>query len=200
MSSRKFDARLAAEKSWLTSSACGSIEPPTSIRRSTRTFGFLRRAQHDLELARVARRLVDRRVEVELELVALARERAELAERDLDLAHVEHEVGAVRPVVARVGDGHRAASAALRAHAHPRGVRPVRAEGARAAGANPAVAAVVALLLLLQALLEELAQLLEVEVLEHRELLGREVLAHLRVAQPLLELLRELDATWPRRP
>ena len=77
-----------------------------------------RRAQHDLELARVLRRLVDGLVEVELELGALAVERAQLAERDLDLPHVEHEVRAVRAVDARVGDRHRAPAAALGPDAH----------------------------------------------------------------------------------
>ena len=153
---------------------------------------MLRGSQDDLELTGVAGGLVDGGLEVELELVALAREGPELAERDLDLAHVEHEVRAVRAVGARVGHGHRALSAALGPDAHPRGVGAVGAEGARAARANPPVAAVVPLLLLLEALLEELPQRLGVEVLEHLELLGREALAHLRIAQPLFELLREL--------
>jgi len=67
------------------------------------------------------------------------------------------------------------------------------AEGARAAGADPTVSAVVALLLLLEPLFEELPQRFGIELLQHRQLLGRQLLAHPRVSQPLLELLRELD-------
>ena len=49
------------------------------------------------------------------------------------------------------------------------------------------------LLLLAEALLEEATQLVEVERLERRQLLGRQVPAHLRIAEPVFELLHELE-------
>ena len=47
--------------------------------------------------------------------------------------------------------------------------------------------------LLAHALLEQPPQLLEVQRLERRQLLGGQVLSHLGVAQPLLELPRQLE-------
>ena len=125
--------------------------------------GLLGRAHRNLELAAVFRGLGDGLVEVELDVRPHARERAELAERHFDLPHVEHEVGPVRLVATRVGHAERAASSAVRADTKARWMRAARAEGASAAGSDPAVAAVVSLLLLAQALLEKLAELIEVE-------------------------------------
>ena len=49
------------------------------------------------------------------------------------------------------------------------------------------------LLLLAHPLFEQAQELVEAEVLEHRELLGREVLLHLGVAEPLVELLHQIE-------
>src|SRR5690606_18138458 len=129
------------------------------------------RAQHHLELARALRGGVDRALDVELLLGALARERAELAERDLHLPHVERQIVAVALPRALLRELHRAAAAAPAAHPDARPRRSARvAEGRGAAGADPLVAPVVALLLLLQALLEHALERLEVVLLEHRPL------------------------------
>ena len=48
-----------------------------------------------LELSALPRGLVDGGLDVELQRLPLAEEGLELAERDLDLAHVEDEVGTV---------------------------------------------------------------------------------------------------------
>ncbi len=120
-------------------------------------------------------------------------ERPQLPERDLDLPDVEHEVGAIAFVTTCVGHGHRAPTAALRAHAYAVRIGAVRAERARPAGPDPAIAAVVTLFLLFHALLEELAELLHVELLEHVELVGRELTSVLRILQPVFELVQDLD-------
>src|SRR5206468_849819 len=146
-----------------------------------------RRPEHDLELAGVLAGLLDRVVEIELFQRALATEPAQVAQRHVDLANVEHDVAPVLLEHPLIRDGHRAAPATT-ADAHAGRVRPARAKWRRAAGADPAVALVVALFLLLEALLELGAQLLEVELTERLALLLGQALERLRVHQPLLQL------------
>jgi hypothetical protein len=154
---------------------------------------LLRRSHDDLELSAVARCSVDRLVEVELKLGTFARERAQFAQCHLDLAHVEDDVGAIGPVGPRVRDPHGAPASAERPDAQSRGVRAVGTERARAAGAYPSVAAVVPLLLLAQSLLEQAQELIQAKVLEHRELLGGEVLSSLWITQPFVELFHQVE-------
>ena len=68
-------------------------------------------AGDDLELARVLGRAIDGIFEVELSRRALACERAKLAERELDLPHVEDDVAAVTLVSPGIGRLDGAASA-----------------------------------------------------------------------------------------
>ncbi len=162
-------ARLAAVKSCDTSCACGSIEPPTSIIRITRVLGrrggrvTISSSPAFLAVASMVA------VDVELAVAALAREGAQLAQRDLDLAHVEHQVAAVGPVPARVGRfawrrlrpppgaptwmPHRVLAAA----AERRGAAGARSSGCRRRGARFCSA---------EALLEPPQHLLEVERLD----------------------------------
>ena len=83
------------------------------------------------------------------------------------LAGVEHLVGAMLAEAPGGGHLHRRAQSPAAAHPDPPGVVTGVTEGRGAPGADPAVAAVVALGLLAQALLEQLAQSLHVDGVEH---------------------------------
>ena len=166
-----------------------------SIKSRTRTLGLRGGAHHDLQLAGVLRGLVDGLVEVELVVGAFADERAELAQGDLDLAHVEHEVGAIGPIDARVGDGHRAARPPpLGPDAHARGVRALarrtgwcrrcRSSGCRRRAALSARAS---------APRRAGGARSKSRRSKQRALLRRELLARLGSSQPLVELLREIE-------
>src|SRR5690606_8392272 len=102
-----------------------------------------RRARHDLDLAGVLRRRVDGPLDVELLVGALAREGAQLAQRDLHLPDVEGEVLPIARVHAGVGDLHGRAATARAAHADPLRRLAAVAEGRGAPRADPLVAAVV---------------------------------------------------------
>ncbi len=186
---------MAAEKSWLTSPGVGVHRAADVHQEEDAHVGLSRRSQNDLELAGVSRRLVDGLFEVKLGPHAFAREGAELPQRDLHLADIQHEVRTVGPVCARIRYRHRASTTALRADAHACWIRSVRAEGAGPAGANPAASAVVAFRLLAHPLFEQPAQLGPVEALEHGELFGGQLLARPRIAEPLLELPGEIERT-----
>jgi hypothetical protein len=121
---------------------------------------------------------------VELQLVALAREAAQPAQRHLDVARAELLGVVVVLEGALVPDLHRAAVLACAADADALRVVAAVAERAGAAGADPLAAALVALLLLLQALLERLHQLVPAHLLDLGLLLRAELeLQHL--AQPV---------------
>src|SRR6185503_17166518 len=106
----------------------------------------------DVEQAGLRGGLVDGVVEVELEVGALAREAAQAAQRDLDVARAELERVVVVAVGALLPQLHRAAVAARAADADALRVVAAVAEGRGAAGADPLVAALVAAFLLFQAL------------------------------------------------
>src|SRR5690606_32372020 len=120
-------------------------------------------------ITEVSRGGVDRGVEVELALPALAVEAAQLSQGHLEASHVEHEVVAVAAVAARVSRAKRAAAAARRglrtvSQADARRVRAVGSEWRMPAGADPARTAVVPAALLVEPLLEEPSQLVKVEL------------------------------------
>src|SRR5690606_13222622 len=129
----------------------------------------------------------------ELLLEPLADEGLQLAERDLDLAHVEDEIAAIGAIAPRVGHAERAPAAAS-SDADPRRVRAAGAEGARAAAADPPVAALVPLSLLREALLEEAPKLGRIEGLEHGALLFGEIGELRRIAEPALDLVGHDEA------
>src|SRR5690606_15848299 len=110
-------------------------------------------------------RLLDRLLEIELVRRALAAEATQPAQGDVDLPDVEDAVAAVLAKAALGGHLHRRAAAAG-TDADPGGVMAAGAERRGAAGADPAVAAVVTLSLLGESLLEEPAQLGEIERLD----------------------------------
>jgi hypothetical protein len=151
--------------------------------------GAPRGAGHDLELACVLRRSVDRLLEIELALGALAREGPQLAKGELDLPHVEDDVAAVALVGARVGRLDRASSSGMFAHAQAARVYPLPSERRSASRSDPSVSAVVPLFLLAQALLEKALQLGEIEGLEQRALFVGELGALGGILQPCQELV-----------
>ena len=132
---------------------CSSIVPPTSSSISTLT--VLCRSGHELEVepAGVLRGRLDRVVHVELEIGAFAREAAQSAQRDLDVARADLDAVVVVAVAAHLPDLDRRLSALARAaDADAFRMRAAVAERRGAAGADPAVAAVVRTVLLLEPL------------------------------------------------
>src|SRR5262249_27623348 len=120
--------------------------------------------------------------------------RAQPAQRDLDLADVEHEIRAIGLEAPRVRDAHRASASAFRPDAQAARVGALGAERARPSGADPAISTVVPFLLLAEPLLEEPAQLFHVDRLEHGELLRRQIATLEWVGKPLLDLVEEFQA------
>ena len=103
---------------------------------------------------------LDGGVEIELVRRAGARELAQAAQRDLDVADAELDIAVEILELALVPDLHRAAVAVLLlADAHAFGIVAVGAERRGAGGADPLVAALVAALLLLEALAQRLHEL-----------------------------------------
>ena len=120
------------------------------------------RLQPQVEPAGVARRALDRAVEIELLRHAFAREASQPAQRHFQVARVELDVAIQVAKVARVPHLHRRArAAAVLAHADAFRVVAVGAERTGSAGPDPFLAALVPALLFLQALLERLQQLVE---------------------------------------
>ena len=113
----------------------------------------------DVEPARIARRRVDRVGQVEDVGGALAREPAQPAQRQLDVADAQLELVIEVGVFALLPHLHRALAAALAADAHAFRVVAGIAERRGAAGADPLAAALVALFLLGEALFEGFHQL-----------------------------------------
>ena len=115
----------------------------------------------DVEIARVARRRADGVGHVELDLGALARELAQAAQCQLDVARADLDGVVEVLVLALVPHLDRTALAVLvLADAHAFRVETVGAERRGAGRADPLAAALVALLLLLETLLQRLHQLL----------------------------------------
>ena len=106
----------------------------------------------------------DRAGQVEFELVAVARELAQPAQRQLDVARAERLAVVVVAVGALLPDLDRAAVAALAADPYPLRVVAAMAERAGAAGADPLVAAFVFFLLLLQPFFQRVHQLIPVQL------------------------------------
>src|SRR5262249_13670011 len=156
-----------------------------------------RRAEDELDLARVAARLVDRLVQVELARRPRARELAQAAERDPHLPAVERPVGAVVGEAALLGDLHRRARTRLPADPDAGRVGAVIAVGGAPAGADPPVTAVVALGLLAERLEEPAQELVRGEPLELGELLGRELRKILGLTQPVEQSIGHLVAELP---
>ena len=115
---------------------------------------------------------------------AFARELAQPAQRDLDVARAEFLAVVVVLVGALVPDLDRALVLAGAADAHALRVVAAVAEGRGAAGADPLVAAFVSLLLLLEAFLERFHELVPAHLLDLGLFLGGE-LALQRLAQPV---------------
>src|SRR6185437_5304314 len=141
----------------------------------------------NVQPAGVARRVLDRRVEIELVGHALAREAPQPAQRDLDVAGVDLDRVVEIAERALVPDLDRAAAAAaLLADAYALGIVAVRAERTRAGSADPFRPALVASPLLVQPPAQRLHQLVpSAERGDHRLLLvGQIVFDHL--AQPFL--------------
>ncbi len=106
----------------------------------------------DVEQPRAPRGRIDRRIEVELQVGALARKTPQPPQRQLDVARAEQDGVVEVRELAPVPDLDRAPVArALLADAHAFRVVAVGAERRGAAGADPLAAALVAPLLLLQA-------------------------------------------------
>src|SRR5205085_2389296 len=139
-------------------------------------------------------RRVDRAGKVELVRRTFTREFAQTPQCDLDVARTQFDRVVEVAILARVPDLYRRAIARLLlADADALGVVAVRAEGRRAARADPLVAALVAALLLLQPLLERLHQLFPAaERLDLLFLLLRE--GQLDLLQQPLERHLRLDA------
>jgi hypothetical protein len=127
-----------------------------------------------------------RAVEVELVLRALARELAQPAQRDLDVARAELDLVVVVTIGALLPDLHAGAVAARRAaDAHALGVEAAVAERRGAVRADPLAAALVAFLLLLEQLAQPLHELVEsAHRLDRGLLLGSELALELAL-EPL---------------
>ena len=137
---------------------------------------------------------IDGAVDVELVGIALTREPAQAAQRDLDVARAE--LAGIVEVLELALFPHldRALVLALAADAHAFGVIARVAERAGSAGADPLVAALMALFLLLKPLLERLHDLFpRPQCLDlFHFLVGKEFLGHR--LQPVLGDLRALIA------
>ncbi|CAM2160920.1 hypothetical protein PT2222_90138 [Paraburkholderia tropica] len=141
--------------------------------------------RHHLEVepARVGGGAADGVGEIEFFGRAFAREAAQTAQRDLDVARADFHLIVVVAIRARVPHLHGAALAAFAADADAFGVIAAVAERRGAARADPLAAAFVALLLLVEQLLEAFHELVEpAHRFDLRALLGREV-----AFEPLLE-------------
>src|SRR5437763_6541125 len=113
----------------------------------------------EIEPARVLRGTFDRAIHVEFLRHAFARKAPELAQRNLDVARIELDVAVEVAKVALVPNPDGAAVAALATDPHAFRVVAVRAERARAVGADPFRAAGVTLTLFFESLFESFHQL-----------------------------------------
>src|SRR5262249_5387077 len=147
--------------------------------------------------AGVATGLVDRLIEIELGLRTAARELAQTAQRDAELAHVEDQVGAVVAEAPLLGHLHGGATLGRATDPDSRRMDAAVAAGSPTPRAAPAIAAVVSLGLLGQGLQELAHELVGVQTFECCELFRRQLRKVLRIAQPLEELLRYLVAERP---
>ncbi len=149
----------------------------------------------DVEIA-LAGGGIDRLVEGELLLRALAHPASQPLHGDADVAGAELDVVVEVLELALVPDLDRAAVAAFGlADAHAFGIVAIGAEGRGAAGADPFRAALVAALLLLEPLLQRLHQLVETaEALDEFFLLVRQVLLR-QPAEPFLGQFARGDLT-----
>src|SRR5690349_9661070 len=116
------------------------------------------RLQSQIEPAGVACRAADRPLEVELVGNTFARETAQPAQRNLDVARVELDIAIEVAKRSLVPHPHRAARAAICANANAFGIETVGAEPARATRTDPFTATLVPLALLGEASPETRAQ------------------------------------------
>src|SRR5690606_9468731 len=152
-----------------------------------------RRTRHHFDLAGIGGGRIDGRLEIKLVLRALADERAELPECDLDLTRIKREIVPEPAIKPGVGDFNRSTTSTGAADTNPLRRLARMPKRARAAGADPFISAVVPLGLLIEPLFKESLQLFEIERFNERALfLAEPSLLLLRLFQPLEQLVLQL--------
>src|SRR5438445_735263 len=147
----------------------------------------------DLQLAAVSRGLVDGGLDIELVQRALAHERAQAAQDDLDLPRIQRHVGTEIPEAPFRSHLQGAPPARRLPDLDPGRVDPSTAVRRRTGRPHPAVASVVPLALLGEASAQPLARFDEIDPLEQLALQLRELPLRGGLLQPLQQLVGERE-------